>query len=62
MSAEDFVIGPGVQQRIAETGAKPLGPEVYFAPGYSFTLTDQGPIWYSQYTNEVAGPFAAGDQ
>ena len=54
---DDFVIGPGFQKRIGELGLKPLGPEVYFATGYSFVLTDQGPLWYSQFTNEVVGPF-----
>lgn len=55
--ADEFVIGPGFKQRIDELQLKPLGPEVYFATGYSFVLTDKGPLWYSQYTNEVVGPF-----
>jgi hypothetical protein len=53
---EGFIIGPGFKQRIEELKLKPLGPEVYFAPGYSFMLTDQGPLWYSQYANVVVGP------
>ena len=55
--ADEFIIGPGFQQRIKELNLKPLGPEVYFSPGYSFVLTDKGPLWYSQYTNQVVGPF-----
>ena len=55
--SDEYVIGPGFQQRIDELGLRPLGPEVYFATGYSFLLTDKGPIYFSQYTNEVVGPF-----
>ena len=58
MSDTDYVIGPGFQARIDELGLRPLGNEVYFAPGYSMVLTDQGPLWYSQSANEVVGPFA----
>jgi hypothetical protein len=54
----EFVIGEGLQQRINELELRALGPETYFAQGYSFVLTDKGPVWYSQYTNEVVGPFA----
>lgn len=56
-TSEEFVIGPGFQERIDSLGLQPLGPEIYFAPGYSFILTDKGPLWYSQYTNAVVGPF-----
>lgn len=52
-----FTIGPGFARRIAERNLTPLGPECYFAPGYSFLLTDQGPLWYSAYTGTVVGPF-----
>lgn len=55
---QDFVIGEGFRARIAELGLTPLGHERYFAPGYSFVLTDRGPLWYSADVNQVVGPFA----
>lgn len=58
---EAFVIGEGFQNRIQEKGLTPLGPERYFAEGYSFVLTDKGPLWYSRYRNQVVGPFAEGE-
>ena len=58
---EQFEIGEGFQNKIREDGLKALGPERYFAEGYSFVLTDKGPLWYSKYTNEVVGPFADGE-
>lgn len=53
----DFVIGEGFRQRIKEKGLTALGPEEYFSPGYSFVLTDKGPLFYSKHTNTVVGPF-----
>lgn len=56
MPSTDYVIGPGFKERIEALGLTPLGPEEYFAPGYSFVLTDKGPLWYSQYENRVVDP------
>ena len=58
MMATEYVIGDGFQQRINDKALVALGPEVYFAPGYSMVLTDQGPLWYSKFENQVIGPFA----
>jgi hypothetical protein len=52
-----FVIGPGFQQRIDDLGLEPKSDETYFAPGLSVVLTDKGPLWYAQASNEVLGPF-----
>jgi hypothetical protein len=62
MATDVFEIGQGFQQRIDDQKLTPLGPEVYFTPGYSMVLTDQGPLWYSKFTNEVIGPFADGEE
>ena len=53
----DYVIGDGFAARIVELGLQPLGPEVYFAPGYSFVLTDAGALFYSRFENRIVGPF-----
>ena len=58
----EYAIGEGLQQRIDDQQLEPLGPEVYFTPGYSMVLTDQGPVWYSKYENEVVGPFVDGEE
>jgi hypothetical protein len=58
----DYAIGEGFTQRIADLHLTALGPEVYFSPGYSMVLTDQGPLWYSKYENEVVGPFVDAEE
>jgi hypothetical protein len=52
----DYVIGEGLAARIAEKELHALGPEVYFAPGYSFVLTDGGALFYSKFENRIVGP------
>jgi len=53
----DYVVGEGFAAHIEEQGLQALGPEVYFAPGYSFVLTDAGALFYSKFENRVVGPF-----
>jgi hypothetical protein len=60
--ATEYARGDGFKTRIDEQGLEALGPEVYFAPGYSMILTDKGPIWYSKFANEVVGPFADAEE
>jgi hypothetical protein len=56
-----YAIGEGFKARIEEKGLKALGPETYFGNGYSFVLTDKGPLYYSEYENQVVGPFEPAD-
>lgn len=57
LTTDQFVIGEGFRQKIAEQNLTPLGNETYFSPDYSLILTDKGPLWYSKPANLVVGPF-----
>jgi hypothetical protein len=60
--ATDYAIGEGLQRRIDEQNLTALGPEAFVTTGYSMVLTDQGPVWYSKFENQVVGPFVDAEE